>query len=114
MADFNSTMAINDVVSNIFASPFKAVAFSLSVASLIYLAIKGVHSIYSGKQKTYLYPPGPPRDPLIGAIRSFPKDHFHERLVEWAGTYGMIVSQYQTLNLPLYLKVILFMRLSQG
>jgi hypothetical protein len=82
----NTTM--NDIISNVLDSPYKAVAVSLSVASLGYLTIKGVHSFLSKGQMTHSFPPGPPRDPLIGAIRSFPKDHFYERVAEWAELYG--------------------------
>jgi hypothetical protein len=81
-------MTMNDMVSNMFTSPFKALAVSLSGASLVYLVVKAAYSVFTGRRIAHSYPPGPPRDPLIGAIRSFPKDHFYNRVVEWARLYG--------------------------
>jgi hypothetical protein len=89
-------MAMNDIISNMLDSPYKAVAVSLSVASLGYLTIKRVHGVLSKGQMAHSFPPGPPRDPLIGAIRSFPKDHFYERLAEWAQLYGALVFSIST------------------
>jgi hypothetical protein len=82
---------MDDIISNILDSPYKAVVISLSVASLGYLTIKGLHSVLSKRQMTHSFPPGPPRDPLIGAIRSFPKDHFYDRVAEWAELYGTLI-----------------------
>ncbi|PVF98743.1 cytochrome P450 [Serendipita vermifera] len=42
-------------------------------------------------RQTHPLPPGPPREPFIGCLRSFPKDHFYERFCEWAQRYGNIV-----------------------
>ncbi|PVF97330.1 cytochrome P450 [Serendipita vermifera] len=84
-------MTVGDIVARMLDSPLETVAVSLSIASLGYLVMKGVHSVFSKDRMADSYPPGPPRDPLIGAVRSFPKDHFYDRLVEWAALYGDIV-----------------------
>jgi hypothetical protein len=61
--------------------------FSLTLASVVYFTMSNIRRARSA---TYPYPPGPPREPLIGSMRSFPKDHFFERFDEWATTYGTI------------------------
>ncbi|CAG8690475.1 9827_t:CDS:2, partial [Acaulospora colombiana] len=38
-----------------------------------------------------VYPPGPPKDPLIGNLRQFPKDNWWPIFNEWQKEYGDIV-----------------------
>ncbi|PVF97319.1 cytochrome P450 [Serendipita vermifera] len=51
-------------------------------------ALRGL--IFNGSN-TLSYPPGPPREFLIGAMRSYSKDFPLKRFNEWAATYGEIV-----------------------
>ncbi|PVF97364.1 cytochrome P450 [Serendipita vermifera] len=81
---------MDEIASKLFDSPFKTCTISLAAASFGYLAVKSWQNILSKKQGRH-YPPGPPRDFLIGAMRSFPKDFPSDRFNEWAMAYGDIV-----------------------
>ncbi|PVF93570.1 cytochrome P450 [Serendipita vermifera] len=72
-------------------SPAKACGVSLTVITLSYFAIRGLPSNLFKKSHSRSYPPGPPREFLIGAMRSFPKDRFLDTFCDWARTYGGIV-----------------------
>jgi hypothetical protein len=81
---------MDNIVSKITDSPTKALAGSLASAVLAYAALKGLRGLLSTKTSSHSYPPGPPQDFLIGAMRSFPTGSFlFERFCEWASTYGM-------------------------
>ncbi|PVF95137.1 cytochrome P450 [Serendipita vermifera] len=84
-------MNVEDITAKIVESSLKACAVSVGVASLGYLTVKGVQALFSNHHGKRVYPPGPPRGPLIGAMRSFPKGHFAKAFSEWAVTYGDIV-----------------------
>jgi hypothetical protein len=77
----------NSILANLNPLVMKCV-LPVTVAGLGYLVIKRFHHIVFGKPKYPSYPPGPPRDFIIGALRSFPKGEFLERFCEWAETYG--------------------------
>ncbi|PVF97328.1 cytochrome P450 [Serendipita vermifera] len=83
--------SMNEVAAQILDSPLKTCAVTFTLASLGYLTIKGVQNMLSKDHAAQPYPPGPPRYPLIGAMASFPKDHFYQRFTEWAQLYGDIV-----------------------
>ncbi|PVF92960.1 cytochrome P450 [Serendipita vermifera] len=89
MKDFEAT--INEVVSRLLDSPLQTGVVSLVIASLGYLTLKGILGLLSKGQDIRSYPPGPPRLPLLGALTSFPKDHFHKGFREWAALYGDVV-----------------------
>ncbi|PVF97216.1 cytochrome P450 [Serendipita vermifera] len=72
-------------------SPIKTAVVSLGLASLCYLTVTKIQNAVTKRNDKHAYPPGPPREPLIGAMRSFPKDRFFQRFDEWADTYGDIV-----------------------
>ncbi|PVF97215.1 cytochrome P450 [Serendipita vermifera] len=79
------------VVSTFLKDPIKTCAVSVTLASLGYFAITGLKDVLFRDSAEQPYPPGPPREPLIGALRSFPRDHFLQRFNEWARKYGDIV-----------------------
>ncbi|PVF97331.1 cytochrome P450 [Serendipita vermifera] len=79
---------MNEVTSKLLDSPLKTYAVTLTVASLGYLAIQ---KIFLSNHSSNPYPPGPPRQPVIGAIRAFPKGNLYQGWVEWAKLYGDIV-----------------------
>jgi hypothetical protein len=81
---------MDEVISTVLHSPAKICVLSFTVASLGYLTIKGLYGTFSSRQQLYPYPPGPSRRPLIGAMKSFPKDHFYQRFSQWAETYGAL------------------------
>lgn len=78
---------MDKLIHDILNSPIKSCAVSLTVVSIGYFILNAVFK----RPQPQAYPPGPPRDPLIGTLRSFPKDRFVERFSEWAVTYGDIV-----------------------
>ncbi|PVF93579.1 cytochrome P450 [Serendipita vermifera] len=78
-------------LSTILDSPTKTCATSLVGISLGYSAIKGLRKVLFDRVGSLSYPPGPPRDFLIGALRSFPKGYFLDGFCQWAETYGDIV-----------------------
>ncbi|PVF97375.1 cytochrome P450 [Serendipita vermifera] len=82
---------MDKVPSVIFESPIKAGAASFIAVSLGYFTIKGIRNIIFKKSGAHSYPPGPPREFLLGAMRSFPKGFPLERFNEWAVAYGDIV-----------------------
>jgi hypothetical protein len=84
-----TSLSMNGIVSKILDSPAKACGVSLTALTLSYFAIKGLRSDLF-KSVSHSYPPGPPRNLLIGAMKSFPKDRFVETFCEWAKTYGKV------------------------
>jgi hypothetical protein len=84
--------ALNDLTFQLLESPLKACAWCLTLTSLGYLTIKIVRKILVGNKDIHCYPPCPTREPLIGALRSFPADHFYHRFSEWAAQYGTLIS----------------------
>lgn len=85
---------MDELTSKLLDSPIKTCAVSVAVASIGYLTTKVVQSIISGSRDSHLYPPGPPRHPLIGALRSFPMHHIPEGFSEWAELYGTFDPSY--------------------
>jgi hypothetical protein len=83
---FSQTM--DKLIDHAFDSPLETCTISLALASLGYLTIRGVHASF--KKQNFSYPPGPSRQPFIGAFSSFPSDHFYHRFSEWAKTYGTL------------------------
>jgi hypothetical protein len=53
--------------------------------SLGYISFKILHRKVN---KRKVYPPGPPKDPLIGNLRNFPKGRMYETFCEWQKLYG--------------------------
>ncbi|PVF93573.1 cytochrome P450 [Serendipita vermifera] len=90
MQEFVSELRDN-LVSRTLESPVHTCAVSFTVVSLGYLAIKGIRTIFFKASNSHSYPPGPPQEFLIGALRSFPTGRFLERFCEWGAAYGDIV-----------------------
>jgi hypothetical protein len=82
---------MDDIKALLVESPLKACAISAAVATLGYITIKGVHSLVYNGRGNHIYPPGPPRYPVIRAMKSFPKGHFAKSFSEWGATYGALV-----------------------
>jgi hypothetical protein len=80
---------MDEIVSSIVESPVRTCAASLAAISIGYLARKSLQHIITKNDNTRLYPPGPPRDPIIGAMRRFPKGFPSQRFNEWAIDYGV-------------------------
>ncbi|PVF93568.1 cytochrome P450 [Serendipita vermifera] len=80
--------AMDAVTSFLSESPLRTLSISLATAGIAYfVSRKGT----SSKKSTHSYPPGPPQLPILGALTSFPGDHFYQRFSEWAELYGDIV-----------------------
>ncbi|PVF97212.1 cytochrome P450 [Serendipita vermifera] len=79
------------ILSTLIQSPTKTCAVSFIGASLGYLFMTKLRRMLFRRPSRPSLPPGPPRDPLIGTLRSFPKGQFIEGFSEWAVTYGDIV-----------------------
>jgi hypothetical protein len=73
---------------SLFNSPLKSYTAFLAAVFVGYLVIKGFGDRFFNRPSPHPYPPGPPRDPLLGALRVFPKDRFVDRFCEWAKAYG--------------------------
>jgi len=43
-------------------------------------------------KKSPNYPPGPPRDPILGNARQMTEDYIERRFTEWGKRYGMSYS----------------------
>lgn len=71
-------------------SPTKICAFSLGAVVLGYLAVKGLNLVLDGKRSVHVYPPGPPRRWLVGAIGSFPTSYLYQNFSKWAEVYGTL------------------------
>jgi hypothetical protein len=82
---------MDDIETLIVEYPLKACAISAVVATLGYISVKGVHSLVLNRRGNHVYPPGPPRYPIIGAMKSFPKGHFAKGFSEWGATYGALL-----------------------
>jgi hypothetical protein len=74
-----------DTINTILVeSPLKACAVSAVAVSIAYFTWRSL-----SRKHTHSYPPGPPQQPIIGALGAFPKDHFYQRFTEWAEQYGV-------------------------
>jgi hypothetical protein len=82
-------ISMDAIRSSILDSPVKIYAASLTTIFVGYLVIYGFRRVVLSNKSTLSYPPGPPIDPLIGAMRSFPKEFPLARFNEWAAAYGM-------------------------
>ncbi|PVF92957.1 cytochrome P450 [Serendipita vermifera] len=82
---------MNETIPRPVSSPLRTGVVFLAVASLGYLVLTGIQYIANRIRRVPSYPPGPPRLPLVGALTSFPKDHFYRRFSEWSALYGDIV-----------------------
>lgn len=71
-----------------FESPIKTCAGSLLAVSSTYFVARGLQKLFKRSER-HPYPPGPPREFLLGAMRSFPKGFPLEGFNQWARTYGM-------------------------
>jgi hypothetical protein len=80
---------MDNIIPATLDSPLKKGAASFVAVYLGYLAIKGVKYVFFGRRDSHIYPPGPPREFLIGTLRSFPMGLFVDGFCEWAKTYGM-------------------------
>lgn len=67
------------------ASPLQIGAFALSFASVGYICVK---TVSGGPPTGLVYPPGPPRDPILGNMRNFPRDNLAEACNELQKSYG--------------------------
>lgn len=82
---------MNEITSYLLESPLKSGCTAITATSISYAAFKGLQYALSTKQPTIPFPPGPTIEPIIGTLRSFPKDHFFRGFCEWAESYGDIV-----------------------
>lgn len=71
--------------------PIRISTVSLGGTLIGYLAIKNLQAFFSIRDIKHFHPPVPQKEPLIGGLRSFPKDRFFECFCEWATTYDDIV-----------------------
>jgi hypothetical protein len=85
--DPTQPVSLNTAVFRLLDTPAKA-CVAVLIISIGYLARKALGG-YLFKKAAGPYPPGPPRDFLIGTLRSFPKDKLLERFREWALLYGI-------------------------
>ncbi|PVF92647.1 cytochrome P450 [Serendipita vermifera] len=78
-----------EVLTNRLAdsSYIEIVGVSLLAASALYVCSRA----FSGPKHKVVYPPGPPKDPLIGNLRQFPKDNWWSVFNQWQKEYGDIV-----------------------
>ncbi|PVF93569.1 cytochrome P450 [Serendipita vermifera] len=76
------------VTSVLLESPLKTCVISLATGSVAYFMAR---MMTSPNKPTLSYPPGPPQLPILGALTSFPGDHFYQRFNEWAQLYGDMV-----------------------
>lgn len=67
-------------------SPLQMGTLSVCLLSSGYIVYKTVHGVRAAKGR--IYPPGPPKDPLIGNLRSLPMTEWYEKFCEWQGLYG--------------------------
>jgi hypothetical protein len=65
-------------------SPLVLTAVAVGLSSIGYMLVKS----RSGPPKGLVYPPGPPQDPIIGHLRSFPKDDLYGTFNKWQKMYG--------------------------
>ncbi|PVF98744.1 cytochrome P450 [Serendipita vermifera] len=70
-----------------FKGTLTAKVTACCVTFIAYYALKRPYT-----RRLHRYPPGPPCEPLIGTLRSFPKHRFYEHFREWAQRYGDTVS----------------------
>ncbi|PVF93563.1 cytochrome P450 [Serendipita vermifera] len=85
------TVDMSETIATLLDSPIKACTVSLTLASLGCFTVNKLQNVVSRRSIQHSYPPGPPQEPLIGAMRSFPRERFFERFSEWAVEYGDIV-----------------------
>jgi hypothetical protein len=69
------------------ASYVELAGVGLAAASVLYVCSKA----FSGPNEKRIYPPGPPKDPLIGNLRQFPKDNWWYVFSGWQKEYGMLL-----------------------
>ncbi|PVG01693.1 cytochrome P450 [Serendipita vermifera] len=82
---------MDEAPSFLLKNPAKICAASVALASLGYMTVEVLRRFFLSTQRSQSYPPGPPRGPLIGTMKSFPKGHFFQKFSEWAEAYGDIV-----------------------
>jgi hypothetical protein len=81
---------MNDILSKTLDSPAQLYGISLTVIILSYVVVKGFSSSSSKSSSSHVYPPGPPRNAILGALGSFPMEKFHETFSEWGKLYGIV------------------------
>ncbi|PVF97326.1 cytochrome P450 [Serendipita vermifera] len=74
----------------VLESPIKTCTTSLLAILFGYFTVKGLRKLLE-RRENHPYPPGPPREFLLGTMRSYPKGFPLERFNEWARIYGDIV-----------------------
>jgi hypothetical protein len=62
---------MHEFVSKLLESPVEAGAVSLGVVLLGYFTIVGLKKLFSKPEMKHSHPPGPSKQPFIGAIGSF-------------------------------------------
>ncbi|PVF92948.1 cytochrome P450 [Serendipita vermifera] len=82
---------MNELTLRVLQTPFMLILAVVSAICSGYVTFKGLQYVLSKNGPRLPYPPGPKREPLIGTLRSFPKNHFYRQFCEWADTYGDIV-----------------------
>lgn len=85
------SIPLASAVSTIISPAARVWVAALVAVAIGYLAIKKLRVLVFGKTQPVSYPPGPPREFLIGSLRSFPSGIPTERFREWAMIYGDIV-----------------------
>jgi hypothetical protein len=83
---FLASVLMEGGFEHIYASPVTIGAIAVSLASVGYIIAQKLQQ--SSRSNGVLFPPGPPRDFLIGNLRQFPKDHFYDKFCEWQREYG--------------------------
>jgi hypothetical protein len=56
------------------------------VVLLVLIASRALYRYFSSPNLPY--PPGPPRDPIIGNLRGFPIEYQEKTFAQWANKYG--------------------------
>jgi hypothetical protein len=79
-AAFGQPLVLTNMETILNASPTNlGMGMALICASMIYIF---------GRNKNRNYPPGPPREFLIGSLRYFPQNNFWVHFRDWAHEYG--------------------------
>ncbi|PVF92510.1 cytochrome P450 [Serendipita vermifera] len=69
------------------ASYVELAGVGVVAASMLYVCKRA----FSGPKEKRVYPPGPPKDPLIGNLRQFPKDNWWQVFSGWQKEYGDLI-----------------------
>jgi hypothetical protein len=83
----SQTFPLNNTISAITSDHAKTWALVVTALPIGYFVIR---KLLPRRVAPRSRPPGPPREFLIGSLRSFPKTLFLERFCEWAEIYGAV------------------------